>query len=989
MILTEAYETFYLGVGKTLICLALILATRDIPPGIPDKYSVGTFPVRPRVGSLLDMSAATIGRTGTPWKCYFNELRKKGLEFERCNDAIRRSTGFYYIPRPAARRLHRRPIDPSPRKVYLTTATLIVVPANLVRQWESEIKIHTSGILKVLVLCKNADKLPQATELAEYDIILFSRQRFEKESRDGTDASGRRIAIIPHKRSCLVGMNELCDCFDNIAYHSPLRDLHFKRLIIDEGHTMGNSNSNVASNAVIVVDFLNVSSRWIVSGTPTQGLYDESILTMDEVRDISNSDTGLGQSSVLSTSNMTIDPEQERRDLEKLGNIVTHYLKARPWANTREGGDIASWSQYVMQPRHGSWDRGNTEWFVQILAILCYILLTIMCSLRKTLEDMIIRHRVRDIEDEVKMPPLKQKFVYLDGSLQDKLSLNLFSLVITSNAITSERKDADYLFHPKQRRELDTLVANLRQASFFWSGIQKDDVEFTIKVAKSFLKSEVYMTHDDRHLLQKVVDIGSTALSNPIWLLASKYHEIPFYVENEFGAGVRASWALDSKDQNPTLLGVSQLLSLQKFVNTPLAKRPGSEGLKIAGEKAMEIALRPIPSALTYKSKVRKIQRKLNRDLRSLAGVLVDRDSSLKKAEETFETNDSVLNTPPIYQDLFNGSASTNTNKPGSPTRTPDAIKALQKQVQQGVVNLSSPSVTENPLNDGPVTLNMDQSESTDVTQSEVSFASTNILSTSSSKLSYLVSQVAKYQKDEKIIIFYDAENTAYYIAQALEAINVESLIYAKALSSDTRSRYIVKFNTSPRFRCLLMDLSQAAFGVNVPSASRVFFVNPVLNKQIEAQAVKRAHRIGQSRPVYVETLVLKGSVEEVILERRNVMSNDEQKKCKTILDDKPMYDWIKNLRFVAMPEGDIPSTEQMAKLDVPQPIFDFTKDIDSDEDATLNDLDWELIDKFNAKLTAKRNRKRKSPGSTTETAGDGNEEIEAMLKKTKILTTS
>ncbi len=47
--------------------------------------------------------------------------------------------------------------------------------------------------------------------------------------------------------------------------------------------------------------------------------------------------------------------------------------------------------------------------------------------------------------------------------------------------------------------------------------------------------------------------------------------------------------------------------------------------------------------------------------------------------------------------------------------------------------------------------------------------ASTTIISTASAKLSYLIDRIMEHQEAEKTIIFYEAENTAYYIAQALE----------------------------------------------------------------------------------------------------------------------------------------------------------------------------------------------------------------------------
>lgn len=478
-----------MGLGKTLICLALILATRELSSEIPAEYSLGTMPVRRRVGSLLEMCAATIGRTGTPWKEYVNELEGDGSDYSRCKEAIQRGAGHYYIPAPIPVRVSRNPVSVPPRKIFLSTATLVVVPANLVRQWEREIEKHTTG-LKVLVMRSNQSKLPPAAELTEYDIILFSRQRFERESKDGSDSEGRRPSS--------GGKTQRGFQFDNV-YHSPLRDLHFKRLITDEGHIMGNANNTSKTNAVVVVDFLQLTSRWIVSGTPTQGLYGVDSMSVFEENDSLNNaeDISTPSSSSTVSDNMLAvqDAEQERKDLEKLGNIATTYLKARPWANAKHDQDFAAWSQYVMQPRHGSRSHGNLD------------------CLRNTLEGMIIRHRSTDVEMDVELPPLHQKIVYLESSLQDKLSLNIFSLVITSNAVTSERKDADYLFHPRQRKELGLLVANLRQASFFWCNFTKTEVGNTIQLAKSFLaKGEIYASEEDKYLLQKVIEVSARLL---------------------------------------------------------------------------------------------------------------------------------------------------------------------------------------------------------------------------------------------------------------------------------------------------------------------------------------------------------------------------------------------------------------------------------------------------------------------------------------------
>ncbi len=118
------------------------------------------------------------------------------------------------------------------------------------------------------------------------------------------------------------------------------------------------------------------------------------------------------------------------------------------------------------------------------------------------------------------------------------------------------------------------------------------------------------------------------------------------------------------------------------------------------------------------------------------------------------------------------------------------------------------------------------------------------------------------------------------------------------------------------------MDISQAAFGLDMRSASRVYFINPVLNPQVEAQAIGRVRRISQKRQVAVETLVLRGSLEEVIMERRQKMTQAEHRKCKSILDDRPIYEWILNAGILALPEDDGDGPAQMARLKRPQLLF-------------------------------------------------------------------
>jgi SNF2 family DNA or RNA helicase len=64
-----------------------------------------------------------------------------------------------------------------------------------------------------------------------------------------------------------------------------------------------------------------------------------------------------------------------------------------------------------------------------------------------------------------------------------------------------------------------------------------------------------------------------------------------------------------------------------------------------------------------------------------------------------------------------------------------------------------------------------------------------------------------------------------------------------------------------------LISLKAGGFGLNLTAADYVIIVDPWWNPAAEDQALGRAHRIGQQRPVTVYRLVTAGSVEEKIIE--------------------------------------------------------------------------------------------------------------------------
>ncbi|RZK39583.1 MAG: DEAD/DEAH box helicase, partial [Hymenobacter sp.] len=66
--------------------------------------------------------------------------------------------------------------------------------------------------------------------------------------------------------------------------------------------------------------------------------------------------------------------------------------------------------------------------------------------------------------------------------------------------------------------------------------------------------------------------------------------------------------------------------------------------------------------------------------------------------------------------------------------------------------------------------------------------------------------------------------------------------------------------------KIFLISLKAGGVGLNLTAADYVFILDPWWNPAVEAQAIDRAHRIGQQRPVFVYKFISQGTVEEKIL---------------------------------------------------------------------------------------------------------------------------
>ena len=81
------------------------------------------------------------------------------------------------------------------------------------------------------------------------------------------------------------------------------------------------------------------------------------------------------------------------------------------------------------------------------------------------------------------------------------------------------------------------------------------------------------------------------------------------------------------------------------------------------------------------------------------------------------------------------------------------------------------------------------------------------------------------------------------------------------------RDKRVARFQTDPECRLFLISLKAGGLGLNLTAAQYVFLLDPWWNPAVEAQAIARAHRIGQAKRVFAYRLICRGTIEERVLE--------------------------------------------------------------------------------------------------------------------------
>ncbi len=117
-----------------------------------------------------------------------------------------------------------------------------------------------------------------------------------------------------------------------------------------------------------------------------------------------------------------------------------------------------------------------------------------------------------------------------------------------------------------------------------------------------------------------------------------------------------------------------------------------------------------------------------------------------------------------------------------------------------------------------------------------------------------------------KALVFSQFTDFLALLAERLDSSKISYQYLDGSTPAAERSRRVAAFQRGEG-DLFLISLKAGGFGLNLTAADYVLIVDPWWNPAAEDQAMGRAHRIGQQRPVTVYRLVTAGSIEERIVE--------------------------------------------------------------------------------------------------------------------------
>ncbi|HZP73502.1 MAG TPA: DEAD/DEAH box helicase [Gaiellaceae bacterium] len=134
-----------------------------------------------------------------------------------------------------------------------------------------------------------------------------------------------------------------------------------------------------------------------------------------------------------------------------------------------------------------------------------------------------------------------------------------------------------------------------------------------------------------------------------------------------------------------------------------------------------------------------------------------------------------------------------------------------------------------------------------------------------SGKLERLVELLAAVPTGDKALVFTQYTSFGGFVEHLGERLGTRVEFFHGSLNAAQREELLAAFASDDGPRVLVVSLRAGGRGLNLPAANHVFHFDRWWNPAVEQQATDRAHRLGQTKPVFVHSLITTGTLEERI----------------------------------------------------------------------------------------------------------------------------
>lgn len=140
-------------------------------------------------------------------------------------------------------------------------------------------------------------------------------------------------------------------------------------------------------------------------------------------------------------------------------------------------------------------------------------------------------------------------------------------------------------------------------------------------------------------------------------------------------------------------------------------------------------------------------------------------------------------------------------------------------------------------------------------------------------KLDFLIPHLKELVSEgHKSLVFSQFTSMLAIVRQHLDEAGIE-YEYLDGQTRDREAR-VNHFQEDDNCKVFLISLKAGGLGLNLTAADYVFLLDPWWNPAVEAQAIDRAHRVGQTRTVFAYRMICRDTVEEKIAELQTKKRN-------------------------------------------------------------------------------------------------------------------